>query len=92
MLLHLNVRSLGKNIDILEELVVSMQITPDIIAVSETKLNDRNNLVQIQLPGYNFSHTDFLTRAGGVGIYVNSKIRYRVKAKLMTGSIDCEDI
>ena len=69
-----------------------MQITPDIIAISETKLNERSNLAQIQLPGYNFSHTDSLTRTGGVGIYANSKIRCSVKAELMKGSIECEDI
>ena len=92
MFLHLNVRSLRKNIDKLEELLVLMQITTDIIAISETKLNKRSNLAPIQLPGYNFSHTDSLTRAGGVGICVNLKIRYSVKAELMTGSIDCEDI
>ena len=41
IILHVNTRSLIKNIDRLEELICLMKYQPDVIAITETKLNDK---------------------------------------------------
>ena len=41
-LLHVNIRSIYKNIDLLEELISKLSQTPDIIALTETKINPLN--------------------------------------------------
>jgi len=58
-LLHLNVRSLTKNCEKIEELLASMNCLPDIITISETKLNSKStgNVNLIQISGYNFQAT-----------------------------------
>ena len=56
-LFHCNVRSLPKNLNLLNELLCTLIRTPDILAVTETKLHE-NSTVNIEVPGYNFFHTD----------------------------------
>ena len=68
---HCNVRSLPKNHTLLTDLIYSIQVKPDILAISETKLNE-NNVVNVDITGYNFFHTDSSTNAGGAAIYVNT--------------------
>ena len=41
-LLHINIRSIYKNIDLLEELISKCPQTLDIIALTETKFNQKN--------------------------------------------------
>ena len=43
-IIHLNTRSPSKNISKFYELLTDTVITPDIIAISETKLNNSSNL------------------------------------------------
>ena len=38
---HRNIRSLPKNLELLEDFIYCLQSKPDIIAISETKMNDR---------------------------------------------------
>ena len=71
---HCNVRSLPKNHTLLTDLIYSIQVKPDILAISETKLNE-NNVVNVDITGYNFFHTDSSTNAGGAAIYVNRDIK-----------------
>ena len=49
-IIHVNTRSLSKNISKIYELLTDIVITPDIIAISETKLNNNSNYNDIQLP------------------------------------------
>ena len=67
-ILHLNIRSLVKNFDSLHLLVNSLPILPDIIAITETKLNPNSHINFIQLKNFNFIRKDSSSRAGGVGI------------------------
>ena len=64
-LFHCNIRSLSRNLNI----TYSLSVKPDILAVTETKLNS-NTVTNINMPGYNFYHFDSMTSAGGAGIYV----------------------
>ena len=74
-ILHCNMQSLPKNILLLEELLCSLRETPNIIAVSETKLKE-NNLYNITLEGYTFLGSNSKTSAGGVGLYVDKQLDF----------------
>ena len=67
--MHVNIRSLMRNVNRLEELISLMLYQPDIIAITETKLKSSSYINLIQLPGYHFIHTNSLSQAGGVALY-----------------------
>ena len=67
-LLHVNIRSLSKNLDTLNEHLVTMNRNPDIIAITETRLNEQS-VSNIEIHNYDFLHNDSPTRAGGTAIY-----------------------
>ena len=90
--LHLNIRSLSKNISLLEELILSYKISPSIIGVCETKLNKNVDLDSIQLNKYTFHCTNSLSKAGGVGIYVNDSVTYTLRTDLIFTSENYESV
>ena len=67
-LIHFNVRSLQKNFDKLTNYILQIKKLPDIIAITETKLAKNQIVVNIDIEGYNFIHSDSNSRAGGVGL------------------------
>ena len=71
-LFHCNVRSLSKKGHLLHELLSLLSKSPDVLAVTETKLNE-TNITNIDIAGYNFFHTDSKMAAGGAGIYIFAK-------------------
>ena len=67
--MHFNTRSLIKNKDKIESLLFDIFSLPDLISITETKLN----LFTVHLASikhYNFSHVNSMSNAGGVGIYM----------------------
>ena len=50
---HCNIRSLPKNLPILEDWLYSLEKKPDILAISETKLNSKS-IINIDIPQYHF--------------------------------------
>jgi len=68
-LLHCNLRSLTKNLHLLEELLCSLDQKPDIVVISETKLNE-NSIIYVDMDFYNFYHSDSKTNTGGVGLSI----------------------
>ena len=48
-LLHINIRSLTKHIDKLHQFISTLPIQPEIIAITETKLNKLSNLNLVKL-------------------------------------------
>ena len=52
-----------------------MKETPDVTAISKTKLND-NSRQNINIPGYTFLNTNSKTAAGGVGLYVSEDLEF----------------
>ena len=74
-LLPINIRSINKNLERLEELLIELGKLPDIIAISETKLQTKFNFC---LNGYNFIQNNSSTRAGGVGMFIKNHINYTV--------------
>ena len=67
---YFNVRSLAKNKHKIDTFISMCNVSPDFIAISETKLKSKY-CTNIHIPNYNFVHVDSLTNAGGVGLYVN---------------------
>jgi hypothetical protein len=88
--LHVNARSLKKNYDKLETLLLNIAHTITAVAVTETWLSD-NNYSAYNLPGYNFECLSRNNRTGGVGIYLNSNMIYKARMDLcrMLNSIEC---
>ena len=62
-ILHCNIRSLSKNLNLLEELLCSLDSKLDILGITETKLGEKSiSNVNIRVKGYNFFHTDSPTK------------------------------
>lgn len=78
---HCNVRSLPKNLTLVNDLIYSLSFKPDILAVTETRLN-ANTVVNVDLLGYNFIHMDSPTAAGGTGIYVTQNLKSIVRTDI----------
>ena len=75
--MHFNVRSLPKNIDHLVSYLTELSESSDVIAVTETKLNNDTVISNIQVTGYEFVHCNSLTTAGGVGLYIKVVFKER---------------
>ena len=90
-LVHLNVRSLSKNKHKLEELFNDCTRFPDLIAISETKLNP-NSTTRINIPNYHFHRQDSHTLAREVEIYIKESINYKIRQDLALKLHDCEDL
>ena len=83
-MLHFNIRSLQKNFETFYESLQLLPTLPQIIGISETKIND-TPLINIFIPNYMLLHANSTTRAGGVGLYILSSISltYLVKINLV---------
>ena len=86
-LLHCNTRSLGKNVSLLHDILLTVETRPDVIAISETKINE-NSYVNINLPGYNFVSTNSKSQAGGVGLYLANKLEFSRKTDLISHTME----
>ena len=91
-LIHVNIRSLVKNIGDLHQIICNLPAPPDIIAISETKLNIKSDLNLIALKNYNFIHKDSLSCAGGVGLYINKKFNFNIRSDLVLFDINVESL
>ena len=83
--LHVNVRSLIKNMSKLEELILGMSKSPDLIAISETLLTN-SKTVNVNLPDYNFFCENSIKgkesskyAAGGVGMFEKNRYLYYIQ-------------
>lgn len=74
-IIHFNIRSLQKNLSLLEDLLETFNSAPEIIAISETKLKDQN-IYNINIPNYSFINTNSKTSSGGVGMYISKDLDY----------------
>ena len=89
-LLHLNIRSVPKNLDKLIPLIDQSQIKYNFVALTETWLRSENADVY-GLEGYNH---EYLTRdnrpGGGVSIFIKEEINYKVRDDLSVIEPDIE--
>ena len=91
IILQINTRSLIKNFGKIEELLITSKITPDIIAICETKLKT-NLSFPYSLNNYNFIHVNSPTNAGGVGMFIKSSYLFNKTNKFNLNLNACEDI
>ena len=64
---------------------------PDIIAITETKLNN-NNIAKTQLNDYDQINCNSLTKAGGVALYVSNSLTFSKIEELSTATTHCESL
>ena len=91
LITYFNTRSLAKNKRLIEEFITEIDYLPEMIGISETKLNV-NTCLNLNIPFYNFFHNDSPFNAGGVGIYVKQNLNYRLRADISLNVPKCEDI
>ena len=72
---HCNIRSLEKNKSLLHDILCPVKTTPDIIAISESKINE-NTSANLNIPGYAFVNINSKTQAGGVGLYLSNDLEF----------------
>ena len=74
-MMHLNISSLQLHFDELLTLISSSKKDFDIICISETRIKDNKDiLVNIEIPGYTFFQTPTKTACGGTLIYVKNNL------------------
>lgn len=69
---HLNVRSLFTGFDAFSRLLTKNKF--DIMATTETWLNENSPTNMVHIPNYNFYHKNRTGRGGGVGFYIRKGI------------------
>ena len=91
-LIHYNCRSIVKNFNMLKDHVTTLEVMFDVIALSETWLND-NSSDTVNLDGYDFvSCPRSSKRGGGVGLYIKNSLQHKY-LPLLSKSIDnCAEI
>ena len=77
MLLHVNVRSLHKNYELLYELIEDLQILPHVTCITETRIKNQP-LPNLDLPNYSFVHLNTTTNVGEVAMYISENLKYKV--------------
>ena len=63
-----------KNLNLLEELLCSLDSTLDILGITETKLGEKF-ISNVNIKGYNFFHTDSPTNVGGAALYIANNLK-----------------
>ena len=77
-IVHFNVRSILKNKHTKQELIYELNNRPDILAISDTKLNDEK-ILRSHIPNYNFVSSNSSTNAGGVAFYFLNTLQYNTR-------------
>lgn len=104
-MMHFNTRSLTKNFSSFYDIISNLPSDPDIICISETKLNDYisgsddfledsapnyTSEIEIEIPDYTFICNNSKTSAGGSGIYVNNSLMHKNRPDLEPSIDGCE--
>ena len=89
-LMHLNVKSIPKNIDKLNNYLLSLDIQFPIIGLTETWLKEET-LELYELPEYKSIHLTRPSRKGGESLDIHNNYDYVAKPNMniMTGLIEC---
>ena len=94
-LLHLNIRSLNKNIHKLTTLLQSTKLDPDIIALTETGKTNVKNSAAFLNKKFTFINDPPTTKNGGTGLLINKtksfKEREDLKLKSKSHNINMEN-
>ena len=91
LILHFNICSLQAYFDELFDFLKEFSSLPSIIFISENRINN-NPMINIDIPGYYFVHFPFPTKAGGVGAYLSTSLKFTLKDNLYLNVMECEDL
>ena len=81
-MIHLNIRSIAKNLSTFENYLNSLEFSFPIIALSETFLKEHNATLH-GMAGYRSEHNYRTDRAGGgVSLYIKDSVEYIVREEL----------
>ncbi|KAJ8019474.1 hypothetical protein HOLleu_41089 [Holothuria leucospilota] len=82
-LIHINSRSLQSNFNSLYSQMHGLDLSFDLIGITETWLKRDSCSGLFSIPGYNFVHTPRSIRiGGGVGIYVKNTLKFEILSEL----------
>ena len=90
-ILHINIRSLQKHINNLQEFLSNSNFFPDIIAITETRIKDQT-AINIDVTGYKYFFFKSFNNAGGVGMFINDTLNCRVLNRFHVGLSSGENI
>ena len=89
-LLHLNIRSLHRNLDSLTTLLKNLELRFSFIGITETWLRDSSHHTDIS--GYNFVHHPRKDRTGGgVGLYLADNFDFKCRPDLVFSCTGCAE-
>ena len=88
-ILHFNTCSLQAHFDELLDFLQDLSSLPSIILISETRINN-NPVINIDISGYYFVHFPSSTKAGGVGAYLSTSLKFTLKDNLQFNVRICD--
>ena len=71
--MHVNIRSLHKNFNLLYEFIQSLQFVPQIICITETRIKNQPQ-INVPIPNYGFAHANSKSNAGGFAKHIHKNI------------------
>ena len=93
---HMNVFSLTKNFNDFNILLSELNVSFDILAVTETRIKkDSSSPINLQLNNYSIEHTPTESSAGGTLLYISKGLSYQLRNDLRLyhpGKIESEII
>ena len=85
LFLHINSWSLNKNFEEPQNLLQSINIHFDVIAITETRITKNTSVTQnTELSDYSFEHTPTESYAGGTLLYIVNHLSYKTRTDLNT--------
>ena len=90
-ILHINIRSIQKHIDVLCELISNLCRSPDAILITETRIQGAP-AVNIEIQGYNLKFANSPTKAGGVAMYFTKDINFEIAPEYNLEIEGCENM
>lgn len=92
-ILHWNLRSLSANFDNFTDLLSDLNQPFSVIGISETRLiQDKDQIINTRLEGYQFISQPTLSNAGGVGLYIQHNIPFTQREKDSKSTRDYEGL
>ena len=89
-LLHLNIRSLHRNLDSLTTLLKNLELRFSFTGITETRLRDSSHHTDIS--GYNFVHYPRKDRTGGgAGLYLADNFHFKCRPDLVFSCTECAE-
>ena len=91
-IIHINIRSLPRNLDVLRHYLSTLRVKFKIIAISESWLN-ANNSELYGLEDYNLiSNFRSNRRGGGVSLFIHKSITYNIVSSLTISDVHIESL